>query len=55
MSAARQSSRDGVAILLLACSFGVVFLARNALGYLSPFIVADLNLQNRSNTITKDR
>jgi predicted MFS family arabinose efflux permease len=40
--------RDNLTILLLACSFGVVFLARNALGYLGPFLVADLDLRNQS-------
>jgi ACS family hexuronate transporter-like MFS transporter len=40
--------RESLTVLLLACGFGVVFLARNALGYLSPFLVADLDLQNRS-------
>ena len=36
--------RGGLTVLLLACSFGTVFLARNALGYLSPFLVEDLDL-----------
>jgi ACS family hexuronate transporter-like MFS transporter len=45
---ARAELRDSVTVLLLAFSFGVVFLARNALGYLSPFVVADLNLANQS-------
>jgi predicted MFS family arabinose efflux permease len=40
--------RNGLTVLLLACSFGMVFLARNALGYLSPFLVEDLHLQNQS-------
>lgn len=41
-------SRDTIPLLSLTCGFGVVFLARNALGYLSPFLVADLHLANRS-------
>lgn len=33
-------------LLALAASFGIVFLARNALGYLGPFIAQDLDLAN---------
>ena len=44
---AASSAGSTPVVLALAYGFGAVFLARNSLGYLSPFIAQDLDLQNQ--------
>lgn len=36
--------RDPAALLLLACGFGAVFMTRNSLGFLAPFMTEDMGL-----------
>ena len=39
-------SYENMLMLLLCLNFGIVFLDRNAMSYLAPFVQPDLNLSN---------